>query len=44
MKLKGIAIPGFRLKDGKPVRNKKRLSVSAQRAAGSKVKIKRGKR
>lgn len=45
MKRKGIAIPGFTLKNGKPVRSKRRKSVSQKIAErkNPKRKYKRGK-
>lgn len=45
MKRKGIAIPGFDLKDGKPVRSKRRKSASQHIAEKKrpKQKWKRGK-
>jgi len=45
MKRKGIAIPGFTLKDGKPVRSKRKKSASQHIAERKKpkVKFKRGK-
>lgn len=43
---RSIRIPGFRVKDGKVIRDERRLSVSdrLKRRGPSRVRIKRGKR